>query len=240
MAFLDKHPDFAVALGIGVAVRLDRSGPYGNIQSMGIYPLNKNTLDHPAERLLNHLGHYSNTNFGVHRTEQFKSAYQSVIQLTDIGFSELLPNCMCSIFGKTKKLPGIYLIRQLHDNRYLQPNMFDGILTSSWTESCCLFLKTLSIALSQNSTMTSDQSACVVKEAFMIYLRNSFNSIINNLRSARLRDVDFKKGNRYGWIKTIFLKIKYAMINRYYMPLFRITAASELKKVYAALQNNIV
>jgi hypothetical protein len=84
--------------------------------------------------------------------------------------SELLIGCQSVIQGKVKELDCLYLVRQVHDRRYLAPDMFDWITSPNWLQSYELFRERLSEELAQQDEITIDQAREVVKQAFWAYL----------------------------------------------------------------------
>ena len=170
--FLGDNRHYSVALGRAVVLSLKTSGPYGDVQSIGPYGLRSIEAETARERLINHLSHYSNPNFGVHRTNEFIAAYHKVVSLSDKSFTELLPNCMSCLQGNVKRLDNLYLVRQGHDRRYLLPDAYDWITGPNWHTSYQIFSNCLAEELVKQDGITHEEAHAVVKQAFWAYLKN--------------------------------------------------------------------
>ena len=168
--FLKTHSEYSVALGKAILFILKTSGPYGEITGVSSYNLRPIETDSGRERTLEHLSNYTNTNFGVHRTEQFCQAYGKVSKLSDKSFTEILPNCISCIQGKVKQLDCFYLVRQGHDRRYLLPDLYDWITSQNWLFSYQVFHNSLVEALIQQDGIPEEEAHKVVKQAFWAYL----------------------------------------------------------------------
>jgi glycosyltransferase domain-containing protein len=171
--FLRDHPDYSVALGKAVLFDLGRSGPFGDITNVSPYMLRSIEAASGRERLLYHLSHYSNPNFGVHRTDEFQKAYAGVPALGDKSFTEILPNCMSAVQGKVKELDCFYLVRQGHDRRYLLPDTFDWLTGQKWLPSYQIFNDSLAEELVRVDGIEDEAARDVVKQAFWAYLANN-------------------------------------------------------------------
>ncbi len=168
--FLETARDHTVALGRGILVQLDRSGPWGRVRAVGSYRLLGNEAQDPFARLEDHLARYCNTNFGVHRTEDFRRCYAAVPRLPDKGFTEILPNCMACVLGKVKRLNVLYLVRQGHDRRYLLPDTFDWISRPEWAEAYTVVAGILADTLRGFVDLDGTVVRTRVKRAFWRYM----------------------------------------------------------------------
>lgn len=174
--FLDRAPEYSAAHGVAVLFTLDRAGPYGRVKGVSQYwqrPIEQDTAEH---RLLDHLDHYSVTLFSVHRTNQMRLMYQNTNALRDKTFvAEIVPCCLSVILGKVKELDCLYLVRQVHAQRYLLPDLFDWLTSPDWFQSYEIFRDCLSEALAQQDDIGTDKARKVVKQAFWLYLAKGLN-----------------------------------------------------------------
>lgn len=175
LKFLEEHRDYSVALGRGLLFVLDRSGPYGKILSIGTYPLRSVESERASERLLNHLLNYSNPNFGVHRTDEFREAYRDVDKIEEKAFTEIMPNCLSCIQGKVKQLDCLYLIRHGHDRRYLMSDFFEIITSSHWASSYQIFKDRIAQELIRVDRINLEDAKKVVKRAFWGYVSKALS-----------------------------------------------------------------
>lgn len=116
VAFLESNPDYSVAQGRAAAFfLLDESAVFGRIRATCDYKQRSIELSTSDARLKHHLADYSTTWYSVQHTGQLIQAMRVTENLKlDVNFSELLPSCMSLIWGKTKKLDDLYLVRQSH------------------------------------------------------------------------------------------------------------------------------
>jgi glycosyltransferase domain-containing protein len=171
--FLELNPDYATAQGDGIVFVLDRSGAYGNIQSLGPYPLRDNQYEKPSERLLNFMENYWVTEFSVHRTKDFVEDSDSMEAMVDPGFSEVLRCCMSNIQGKSQKLDGLYLLRQVHDQRYVVPGFLDEITQPGWQPTYQVVHERLTKALVEKEKMNLEVASSIATKALHLRLTAS-------------------------------------------------------------------
>lgn len=178
LTFLASQPDYAVVHGDS-AIFITRSGlAHGPLEQVHRY--DQRTIDDSGglARLTGHLNHYSTTFYSIHRTEQFRSCYQTMISIAaDLYFSELLHSCLTLIQGKAKKLDGLYLVRQgFVAKEYEVLDVFDWIARPGWGEQYERFRDCLAEELSQQDGIEIDQARKVIKEIFSHYLSTFLKS----------------------------------------------------------------
>jgi len=169
--FLGEHPDYVAAHGIGIAITLDSKGLYGQITQCGLYRQPVIEAKSASQRLDDHLNHYSVALFSVHRIESWRAMYRDVHLLKDKSFgSELLPCCKSVILGKPKELDCLYVVRQMHTQRYLLPDEHDWITSPEWHSSYMVFRDSLAETLALQDNISIEKAREVVKQAFRSYL----------------------------------------------------------------------
>jgi len=170
--FLDGHPDFSTAHGIAIQFGVGTDGAYGEMAWS--CPYNQRPVEHTTarERLMNLLGNYFVTNNSVHRIQDFQREIDTVKQITDNSFRELLGCCLSIIRGKAKELEGLHLIRQAHGRRYVRPDIYDWVTSLQWLPSYEVFRNRLSEELVREDGISSAEAREVVKQAFWRYLAN--------------------------------------------------------------------
>jgi hypothetical protein len=100
--------------------------------------------------------------------------YKQVSALSDKTFAlELLPCCLSVIFGKIKQLDCLSLVRQVHAQRYLLPDVYDWITNENWHLAFRYFESCLVTAISLQDKTGLDEIRQVVKQAFWSYLAQS-------------------------------------------------------------------
>jgi len=101
--------------------------------------------------------------------------YRDVALVSDKAFaSELLPCSLSIILGKVKELNCIYLVRQVHEQRYLLPDMYDWMTSPDWLPSYQVFRNCLTKELVRQDGISLDEARAVVKQAFWSYLAKGF------------------------------------------------------------------
>lgn len=173
--FLEGNSDYIAAHGVGILFQLKKGNDiYGPIASSGYYLQRPIEKESASQRLIDHLTHYSVTLFSVHRTAQMRLMYKQVSALSDKTFAlELLPCCLSVIFGKTKQLDCLSLVRQVHAQRYLLPDVYDWITNENWSLAFRYFESCLVTAISHQDKIGLDDIRQVVKQAFWSYLAQS-------------------------------------------------------------------
>ncbi|MFQ6026873.1 MAG: TIGR00180 family glycosyltransferase [Dehalococcoidia bacterium] len=176
IAFLEEHSDYSAAHGVGALVQLQSDGAYGPVLGASYYRQPNNEEDAAPDRLLHHLSNYGVSLFSVHRTECWKLMYQGVDTLSDTTFAaELLPCCLSAVLGKIKELDCLYLVRQVHEQRYLLPDKYDWITSEGWLPSYQKFRDRLVEELTRQSEISVNAAGEVVKQAFWTYLAGALS-----------------------------------------------------------------
>lgn len=173
--FLQHNKDYSAAHGIGALCTLVSSGPYGKVQSVGIYPQPSIEGETATERLSAHLNSYTVSLFSVYRTETWRALWNTAEAIVDTAFgAELLPCCLSVVYGKIKALDCFYLVRQNHDRRYLLLQMYEWIAHPLWSSAYHAFRVSLARALASVDSITEEDAEHRIKLAFGAYLRKSF------------------------------------------------------------------
>ncbi|MDK9701604.1 MAG: TIGR00180 family glycosyltransferase [Sulfuritalea sp.] len=177
ISFLVSNPQYVAAHGIGVLVSSE-GGDCRRIDGASYYPQPELDSGTAAERLIAHLAGYSVSLFSVHRVAVWKRMFSPVAKarrprdVRDKSFvDELLPCCLSAVCGKIKQLDRLYLVRQVHEDRYLLPSWFDWISSEKWSPSYTYFRLCLAEEISTMDRISQEAAADVVDEAFANYLQ---------------------------------------------------------------------
>jgi glycosyltransferase domain-containing protein len=181
ITFLETHPEYSTAQGKGIVFSLDRKGPYGNIGSLGSYFLKENECETPTQRLFQYANDGWNSEFSVHRTEEFLQACETRAILPDGGLCEALTNAISFIQGKSKQLDCLYLFRQVHPQQYPLPALLERLTSPDWYPSYQLFHQQLTTSLVKHEGITSDEASERAKQVF-------FKMLLNLMRKRLSRD----------------------------------------------------
>lgn len=170
--FLDNHPDYNSVHGLGIAIRLQPSGVYGQVASIVPYQQPVIEAESASQRLLDHLSNYGVTLFSVHRIESWREMFQDTSSMADWAFTnELLPCCLSVIQGKVKELDCLYLVRQGHDQRRVTiPAGGRWTESPDYLPSYRVFCARLASELARRDGISRDKAQALVEQAFSTFL----------------------------------------------------------------------
>ena len=175
--FLESNEDYVAAHGLGVLVGAG-DGTSEKIDHAHYYPQTLREEDSAVDRIKSHLEDYSVSLFSVHRTEIWKrmfSAYRegsTAALCEDKTFSaELLPCCMSVAMGKVGQVDGLYLVRQVHERRYILSSWFQWLKSNSWQPSYTCFREQLSAVITNLDGINQEAALNHVDNSFSKYLK---------------------------------------------------------------------
>ena len=201
--FLGDHPDYASVHGMGITITPDSRGLYGRIVQCGNYRQPVIEADSASQRLGDHLSNYSVALFSVHRIESWRAMYRNIHFLRANHFgSELISCCKSVILGKSKELDCLYLVRQMHAQRFLPPDTYDWITSPEWYSSYLVFRDSLAEALTLQDNISIEKAQKVVEKAFRPYLSKCVSqksSFWGDLRNYCLPVAGIIPGSRRIW-----------------------------------------
>jgi glycosyltransferase domain-containing protein len=181
VSFLNSNPQYVAAHGIGVLVSSE-GGDCRRIDGACSYPQPRLDGETAAERLDAHLAGYSVSLFSVHRATVWKRMYSPVAKVqrphdvSDKSFvDELIPCCLSVVCGKIKQLDRLYLVRQVHEDRYLLPTWFKWISSEKWLPSYTYFRQCLAQEIAGTDLVSQEAAADLVDEVFASYLQESIS-----------------------------------------------------------------
>lgn len=115
VAFLERHRDYTVAHGDAVVFKTEADRVHGPISWVERYPQRSIEATTAAQRITDHLASFRTTAFSLHRTEHLAESYRHIAEVDmDVSFGELFASCLPVAYGKSRKLPGLYMVRQSH------------------------------------------------------------------------------------------------------------------------------
>lgn len=115
--FLHANPDYAIAHGIATVVRCSTPPAPGGPPGIEIRPYRQRSIEHAtaADRVRDHLKHYSTTFYSVIRRSLLaRCLHLAYSQGQDGRFGELTMSSLGVIHGKVKKLDQLYIVREAH------------------------------------------------------------------------------------------------------------------------------
>ena len=173
--FLDVNLSYATAQGDSAVFRLDRSGPYGNIQYMYPYFYKNPELlgDTALSRLIEITDNYWVLNFSVHRTDELiEDILNGSEDVIDRSFGEAINSLSMAIRGKSKYIDCLYLVRNGHDRIVEHKDNIDWITTDNWHNSFESVVDSLSILIQETDKLSDNDS--------YVYTRNAVKTLLNN------------------------------------------------------------
>lgn len=180
--FLETHPDYAAAHGVGIGIALEEAGPYGRVQQ--VLPYKQPVLEMPtaAQRLQQFLtpGPYTLV-FSVHRTSNGRAMFDGLGALggepgRNIFKDELIAASMAAVRGKVKEVHGLSLVRQFHPQMFQRTPMymFDWVASPEWFPSYQEYCRRLSAELMAQDGISAEEALNVIKEALCPFLARGF------------------------------------------------------------------
>jgi len=173
--FLAENRDYRTAQGRAALVELENSGAYGNIKSVGPY-WRENSLEQitGTERLEYFVKNYYVMQFSVHRADEFLEDSRPFNEIKDYSLGEIFHCILFAIRGKSKFLDCLYLIRGMHDGRWLIPvekrapcDFVNWIIRPHWSSDLEKCIDLLSLALQESEGMTLDHAKKIITKALV-------------------------------------------------------------------------
>ncbi|OGN10998.1 MAG: hypothetical protein A3I26_00370 [Candidatus Yanofskybacteria bacterium RIFCSPLOWO2_02_FULL_43_10] len=179
--FLETNQEYTTASGHAVSFRLKQNGVHGELLRLADYKRRQIENNTGAERIINFFDdNYFVTFFSVNRTNQTREYWKSSEKISDQAFgSEILPNSLSLIHGKSKILDCLGFVRQIHGQNNGLLGTFDWITSSEWCSSYSLFEKVISENLATKDNISTKDAVGITKQAFLAYLHKQFNKVYN-------------------------------------------------------------
>ena len=175
VAFLETHPAYVAAHGLGILLFVEGSHSHGPIGRVVRYRQAVLEAETASQRLRDYLtpGPYT-VLYAVHRSGDWRAMFQGVSALggeinQNVFKDELIPSSVSAIRGRIKELDSLYLIRHAHDAIYRQPHPYDWITSADWFPSYIMFRERLVNELMHQDGLRMQEAYAVIKEAFWPY-----------------------------------------------------------------------
>ena len=178
--FLALNRDYRTAQGRAALFTLDRSGPFGNIASLGDYwGVNELAQEIGTERLLAFEKKYFVTQFSTHRTKEFLADSETYSKITDSSIGELLHCFMFAINGKSKFLDCLYLVRNVHPGIF-HPKFLDWIIQEHWSSEYQKAISALTVCLQEKQQLLYAEARNKVSEVMRTHIERSLNKAVQS------------------------------------------------------------
>ncbi len=169
--FLENNPIYSSASGRSVSVRILGNGAHGEIKRIAYYPLHQIEDITASRRLLGLMANYSPTAFAINRTEQMVKCWDYKHSAQDMGFAyELIPHGLSLIWGKTKVLDCLSLVRQFDNQKRVSPNTLEWLTSKNWHSSYGAYCEILAKEISGIDGISIYEARKITEQSVWIYL----------------------------------------------------------------------
>lgn len=230
--FLENNPDYISASGKAVSFRLKQDGVYGNLNRLADYPRQQIEDDSASDRIINFFNNYYVTHFSVNRTKDVLESWQNADIVKDRSFrSEILPTSIPIIRGKSKIIDCLGFVRQIHNRRYLLPNVFDWLTDKNWNESFTLTVDRLSNELTKKDKISKNEAIEVMRRAIWAYLNKQLVKEYSTIYPG-----EASKTTYFKTIKT-YLGHRLPFLKKIYKNKLNLSASKKEQLHYEVIQN---
>ncbi len=168
--FLDSHSGYVAAHGVGISMPvftdIDRK-----ITGVSYYRQPVIEEATATQRFFNLLTDYQVGLFSVHRMDIWRLMFEDIGKIKDRAFGdELVMSCLSSVYGKTRFIDKLYLVRGKHQRRNLLPGWYEWITNDKWHPSYILFRSRIAEAISEIDNVSVADAEGIVDKALSIYM----------------------------------------------------------------------
>ena len=166
--FLDNNKNYSNCHGTGVCFEIYNDSLFGIIQIASEYRLLANESDNPYLRLSSYLRNYWPI-WSVRRVGEFKKTLGLLKNIPLEPLREITMGCVPIIQGKTKLINELYVMRQVHKNRFQSPKSIEAFLSESFHISYKEMHKIISNEIKNNTSKSKSESDSFVQQEFVNY-----------------------------------------------------------------------
>ncbi len=186
--FLEHHPTYSAAGGVGVLFALASKGVYGKFAWTEAIPLRSIEADRAGERLRDLFKTFVVVGYAVSRTEQFRKRWVAPAEFSHKALAaEILPCSLTVAQGKFKQLDRLLVVRQVLHQRYLLPNLLTDRATPEGRLSCEIYRDLVAQEIAWQDGVTVSQAREIVGEAFYGWLDETLPRIAKARKVKRIR-----------------------------------------------------
>jgi len=178
--FLAKNKGYRTAQGRAAVFALDRSGPFGNISSLGEYwGVNELEQESGTERFMAFQKKYFVLQFSTHRTKEFLEDSEAYSKIIDASLGELLHCFMFAINDKSKFLDCLYLVRNVHPGIF-HPKPLDWMIQDHWSSEYQQIVSALAVGLQKRQKLLYVEAKNKVSAVMRTYMEQSLNEAVQS------------------------------------------------------------
>tara|TARA_Y100001970_G_scaffold292708_1_gene435344 strand:- start:206 stop:1195 length:990 start_codon:yes stop_codon:yes gene_type:complete len=201
--FLEENLDYSICHGKSYIFKVIKDKLYDKINYIEKYRMNEISNPDPIIRFKEHINNYWVSIFSVHRTAEYLDDLSYMDKIKIESFREQLLSLLPIIRGKSKTLNCDYLFRQVHNQRYANPNLSKLVLDPDFSNSYLNIKKILSNLLNKKSKKEENFFEQIIEDAYankifapkhnnnfkrksiMVNIKMFINSFFNNYFSNR-------------------------------------------------------
>lgn len=166
--FLDNNQNYSNCHGTGVYFKIYDDSLFGIIQTASEYRLLANEYDDPYLRLSSYLRDYWPI-WTVRRVGEFKKTLGLLKTIPLEGCREITMGCVPIIQGKTKLINDLYVLRQVHKNRFQSHRSIEAFLSERFHISYKEMHKIISNEIKNNTSKNKPETENFVHQEFVNY-----------------------------------------------------------------------
>ena len=166
--FLDNNQNYSNCHGTGVCFEIYNDSLFGIIQIASEYRLLANESDDPYLRLSSYLRNYWPI-WTVRRVGEFKKTLGLLKTILLEPHREITMGCVPIIQGKTKLINDLYVMRQVHKNRFQSPKSIEAFLSENFHISYREMHKIISNEIKNNTSKSKTETDNFVQQEFVNY-----------------------------------------------------------------------
>ena len=175
--FLELNPDYSNCHGTGMRLKMKDDSLYGYIEAVSEYKLLGNEFDDPYTRVGVYLNDYWPI-WTVRRVDEFRKTLKLLKNIPVESFREITMGCVPIIQGKTKLINNLYVVRQVHKNRFQNPSLIEAFLLGDWYASYKEMNGILENEVGKKTALDKSKLHETVKQGFVSYYKAGLESQI--------------------------------------------------------------
>tara|TARA_B100001250_G_scaffold162201_1_gene139327 strand:+ start:14892 stop:15929 length:1038 start_codon:yes stop_codon:yes gene_type:complete len=206
--FLDNNKEYSNCHGTGLIFNTNDDPLKGPIESVVDYNLYANELSDPLSRLKLYFSEYWPI-WSVRRTDEFKESLRYLKDISVESFREITMGCLPIIYGKTKKVDSLYVVRQFHQSRHKEPDPVSAFLSKDWQSSFQQMSSILSTRLCEDYSLNKNECIKAIEQSFSIYYSKVLETRLNRKetnQNLKLLSRSFLKNNFKYFYKNFYLR----------------------------------
>ena len=213
LRFLEVHPDY-VACGGRIAtfsLSPDVNSVYGDNVEFILNPFKVSIEDETAlKRVEKHFNTYEVTYYYVHRKDELKKYHQKLSSLDpkDLILAELVTTFLAVAWGKVKRDPGLFLLRQFNplnssskEEHLKKGDRFDRMLLNNWSEDFKGFVDGVAHVVAQQDGVSTQEVKSKICKSYRKFIAPT---IVNELAI----DAGFNLETSFSKFRNFILKLK--------------------------------